>query len=209
LLDWLNDFEAEPISAQGFPGFVHAGFSGALTAFAPRLAAEVQRQRVGALAQRPLLITGHSKGGAVATLAAWQFQALGGTPVKAVTFAGAKPGDAAFRAAYDPQIDHTRYEYNNDIVPHLPLSQGGFIDVLASIPVVGSRFQGLRRFDYQPVGTLRYIDQAGHLHDDDPMLRAERDLTLAREIIRLHLSDRPWPPPTPRTYWRPTRPERE
>ena len=75
----------------------------------------------------------------MAALAAWSIQAIAGTPVKVVTFAAAKPGDAAFRAAYEAAgIDHTRYEYNVDIVPHLPLSDGGFIDVLRAIPGVGT-----------------------------------------------------------------------
>jgi hypothetical protein len=186
LFDWLNDFNADPVKADGFPGHVHSGFLLALIALAPRLTVELARQRVGPLAAKPLLVTGHSKGGAVAALAAWQLQA-GGIPVKVVTFAGAKAGDADFRTAYDAKVDHTRYEYNNDIVPHLPPSQDGFLRVLTSLPVVGARFQGLKRFDYEPVGVLRYIDQSGRLHDDEPMLRVERDLTLAREIVRLRL----------------------
>jgi hypothetical protein len=125
----------------------------------------------------------------VAALAAWSLQGNGGTPVKVVTFAGAQPGDAAFRAGYEAAgIDHTRYEYNNDIVPHLPLSQGGFIDLMSRLPGVGDRFGDLRRFDYQPVGTLRYIDHTGRIVDNDPMLRSERDLSLALEIIRLRFA---------------------
>jgi hypothetical protein len=188
LLDWLGDFEADPIAAAGFPGFVHAGFFGALSVLSAGIADELKRQQAGAPAGRPVLVTGHSKGGAVAALAAWSLQAVAGIPVKVVTFAAAKPGDAAFRASYQAAgLDHTRYEYNNDIVPHLPPSEGGFLDVLSQLPGVGDRFEGLRRFDYQPVGTLRYIDHTGRIVPDDPFLRAERDLNLALEVIRGHL----------------------
>lgn len=185
LVDWLGDLEADVVSADGFPGLVHEGFLEALTVLLPQVRAIVARQRVGPLAEKPLLVTGHSKGGAVASLAAWALHAVDGLPVKVVTFAAAKPGGATFREVYDARItDHTRYEYGNDVVPHLPPSQDGFLDVLASIPVVGARFGGLRRFDYQPVGVLRYIDQSLHVRPDDRMLRADRDLSLALEIIR-------------------------
>src|SRR5262249_29417575 len=153
----------EPMSADGFPGSVHSGFFSALTALLPRVVQAVNQQRVGPAADKPLLITGHSKGGAVAALMAWQMQALAHLPVKVVTFAAAKPGEAVFAAAYNSQIDHTRYEYGNDIVPHLPPSQEGFLNVLRNLPVIGAKFARLPRFDYAPVGVLRYIDQTGRV----------------------------------------------
>jgi hypothetical protein len=57
--------------------------------------------------------------------------------------------------------------------------------VLSQLPWVGSRFAGLKRFDYQPVGALQYIEENGRMVGDDPMLQSERDLTLALAIIRL------------------------
>jgi hypothetical protein len=183
LEDWVNDFNAEFTPAAGFPGFVHSGFLKALQALLPGIADAIANQRIGALADKPVLITGHSKGGAMAGLMAWQLQGVQGIPVKVITFAGAKPGTAAFRTAYDDQIDHTRYEYNNDIVPHLPPSQDGFLNVLTSLPVVVVRFTGLRRFDYEQVGVLRFIDENRQLHDESPTLRAKRNLWLAEEII--------------------------
>jgi len=193
--DWVSDFHAVPISVTGFPGAVHAGFSGALTALWPDITAELQRQSAGAPPGRPLLITGHSKGGAMAALAAWALKAIAGTPpLKVVTFAAAKPGDANFRAAYQAAgIDHIRYEYNIDIVPHLPLSDGGFLDVLAKFPLTAlpwfhDLFTDMERFDYQPVGTLQYIEGNGQIVDDSPQLRAQRDQTLAVDILRLQFA---------------------
>ncbi len=188
--DWVNDFHAQPIRVAGFPGAVHAGFSGALAALWPSITDELKRQSGGSPASRPLLITGHSKGGAMAALAAWSLQGIASTPVKVVTFAAAKPGDADFRAAYQAAgIDQTRYEYNIDIVPHLPLSDGGFMDVLSRFPLselpwFHDLFTDLSRFDYQPVGTLRYIESNGQIVDDSPGLRLRRDQALAVEILR-------------------------
>lgn len=193
--DWISDFHAEPISVTGYPGCVHAGFSGALTALWPQITAELKSLSAGAPPDRPLLITGHSKGGAMASLAAWGFKQLAGTPsLKVVTFAAAKPGDATYRAAFQAAgIAHTRYEYNIDIVPHLPLSDGGFLDVLAQFPLADlpwfhDFFSDLQRFDYQPTGTLRYIESTGQIVDDSAQFRRQRDQTLAVEILRLQFA---------------------
>jgi hypothetical protein len=188
--DWVSDFEANPITVTGFPGAVHAGFSGALAVLAPSITAELQKQQANTQPGRPLFITGHSKGGAMAALAAWSLHGTPGEAVKVVTFAAAKPGDSAFRAAYESAgIDHTRYEYNIDIVPHLPLSDGGFIDVLSGFPLplpgLGDFISNLSRFDYQPVGTLQYIESNGQIVDDGPGLRASRDQALVKAILEL------------------------
>jgi hypothetical protein len=184
LLDWLNDFNAAPIQAAGLPGFVHPGFLGAVNALWDRALAEATRQQAAAATGQPLLITGHSKGGAMAPLAAWQYRSATNLPAKVVGFAAAKSGDRGFRDAYNSVFDHTRYEYSDDIVPHLPPSTGGFLDVLSSLPVIGARYAGLQRFDYERVGVLRFIDWSGDIEDDSPTLPAERALSLVRLIAR-------------------------
>jgi hypothetical protein len=185
LLDWLGDFNAQPVGLDGFPGQVHSGFLAALLTLWDRVAAEVAAQRVGPAAAQPLLVTGHSKGGAMATLAAWRLQTVAGIPTKVVTFAAPRAGNRAFRDAYNGVIDHTRYEYADDIVPHLPAAQGGFLDVLTALPVIGARFAGLERFDYEGVGALRFIDWSGSFDDDPSGLAVERALSLVRLITRL------------------------
>jgi len=70
-----------------------------------------------------LFIAGHSKGGGMAPLAAWRFHNAEGITPKVVTFAGAHCGSSQFAAAYNAEIDHDRYEFGNDIVPWLPLSE--------------------------------------------------------------------------------------
>ena len=174
LQDWLNDLDAKPISAPSyFPGCVHSGFYNAFTNLYKDVENEVRaRQGAAAPPGKPLFITGHSKGGAVAALMAYYLaqQPVAVAPaITVITFAAARPGDAAFAAGY--AINHTRYEYKNDIVPHLPPSQDGFIDLLSGLPLIGSRFQGLRQFDYRSVGTLKYIDKSYRVHDDYPALK--------------------------------------
>jgi hypothetical protein len=183
LRDWLTDFQAAPIAVQGFPGLLHSGFSAALSALSP-LITDVLAKQMAASPGRPLYVTGHSKGGAMAALAAWSLHQSGITPAKVVTFAAAKPADAAFSRAFNAiRMNYARYEYDDDIVPHLPLSTGGFLDVLAHLPVIGKKFTVLNRFDYQPVGPLFYIESNLRIVPDDATLRSRRDLALALEVV--------------------------
>lgn len=77
----------------------------------------------------PLTITGHSKGGAMAYIAApilqtWAKQTLGfDLDIRVVTFGAPRVGDAVFADAYNKMYPNTTaFIYNADIVPHLPIS---------------------------------------------------------------------------------------
>jgi len=82
------------------PGRVHEGFFNALSS----VYTELKEYVVDLIADndRPVFITGHSRGGALATLCAYRFQAAGGIPVSGVyTFAAPRVGDAqAFVSNY-------------------------------------------------------------------------------------------------------------
>jgi hypothetical protein len=177
LLDWLNDFNADPAdhTADGFPGAVHPGFYGSTFNVLNQAVQEVKSRRVGVLANVPLLVTGYSKGGAMAALAAWQLQAVLQIPVQVVCFEGPKPGDAVFRDAYNAQIDHTRYEYADDIVPLVPPGEGVLSTLLANTD--------LARFDYEPVGVLRYITESGDIQDDSPAVTLARAVSLGEKVV--------------------------
>jgi hypothetical protein len=186
LLDWMNDFNAVLVAAPGMPGMVHQGFLGSSGFLWPLAAAEVKRQLAQAGPGGRLFITGHSKGGGVAPLAALRFRTEAGTAARVVTFAAPKPGNQDFADAYNAQIDHTRYEYADDVVPHLPPS-AAFLDLLSALPLVGHRFAALQRFAFAPVGTLQFINWSGHVVDDAPNLEAVRFLSLAKLIVTLQL----------------------
>jgi hypothetical protein len=190
LVDWLNDFQAIPIPVSGFPGAVHEGFYNAWNVLMPGIITELKKQMAASTPGRPVIVTGYSKGGGVAPLAAWGLKQAGITPSKVVTFAGAKAANEVFSAAYNNQFtDHTRYEYDFDIVPHVPLSDGGFLEILSKIPVIGDKYKNLLSdFDYQPVGTLAYIQSNHQIVPDDPTLRGRRDLELALEVLHGHFS---------------------
>lgn len=70
-------------------------------------------------------MTGHSKGGAMASIAAMLLNRDKDLPnvTEVVTFASAKVGDSKFAKAYNKEVNQTSYEYYLDIVPFLPPSQ--------------------------------------------------------------------------------------
>jgi hypothetical protein len=190
LKDWLNNFTAELVRPEWLPddspARVHQGFLGSLESLRTRGAfdeANRQLQAVGPGAR--LLITGHSKGGAMASLAALRFWAKNQTPSQVVTFAAPRVGDRAFADVYNnAQIVHTRYEFQDDVVPHLPPRLGGLVDQLNQIPWIGSLFADIRLADYESVGELRFIDWSNEIEPDSLQLERQRDLHLVWIIWR-------------------------
>lgn len=186
LLDWINDIKAKPVMAPGMPGRVHEGFLATLNALWEKVRAEVQRQLSQAGVGARLFITGHSKGGGVAPLAAWRFLQDEKVTPQVVTFAGAKCGDYPFTQAYNAVIEQDRFEYDNDIVPHLPASDDflkGF-----QVPFVHfNPFKDLEAYDYEPTGTLRYIQSDLTIIGDTPGLADQRLKRLADAVLHLHL----------------------
>ena len=102
-----------------------------------------------------------------------------------VTFASPKPGDGAFQAAYQKVItNQVRYENYDDLVPLLPPADD-FIKLVAKIPVIGDLFKQAENWDYEPVGTLSYIESAADDYQvipDNSVLMDERLAEVALEL---------------------------
>jgi len=124
--DLKNDLEGLPgravVGGLALPGEVHQGFGQSLAALWPGVSAEVDAL-LGAGAPPRLYFTGHSKGGALANLAAVRAHQGGqAATVKVVTFGAARAGDAEFVRAYtDAGIDGHHYEVEGDKVPGLSI----------------------------------------------------------------------------------------
>jgi len=176
--DWCNDFRAELESSPGLPGRIHAGFLAAINALWPAASKEIQRQLALNKGQPNVLITGHSKGGAMAALAALKWlQDTDGKPV-ITTFAAPRAGNDDFAAALNKMFPNfKRYENRNDIVPHLP-PHITLIPLLAA--ATESRFDDLEDYDYQSVGQLFYIDETGTVESPAPGSMADHVLRLKR-----------------------------
>jgi triacylglycerol lipase len=185
VLDWFNDFHAELISVPHLPGKVHAGFWKSFDSLWTPLLAELMPRLKTTGAVPKLYITGHSKGGGMAPIAAMRLALEEGVISTVRTFAVPHPGDEDFAAAYNAKItDSIRYEFADDIVSHVPPSLA-FKHMFAAVPffqlnpAVADR---IRRFDlnYTSVGRLQYINRDGSLVDDSPTLRFKRFESLVR-----------------------------
>jgi hypothetical protein len=155
--------------AEAGPGrLVHAGFKGALDSIwsdlEPRLLAHAH-------ARRPIWMTGHSLGAALATLAADRLRTVQGLYV----FGSPAVGDRAFADTFP--VPAFRIVHHRDIV--------------ARVPPFGSR-PDKGQADYVHVGGLKYIDGDGRLRDEADGTDTLRGLTrdAIRALFRLPLPAR-------------------
>jgi len=186
-LDWFSDFEFAPVVKPDMPGPVHRGFYDALQFLWAGVRDEVHR-RLDALGDgAKLFITGHSKGGGIAPLAAWRFHKAEGITPKVVTFAGAHCGSSQFAAAYNAEIDQDRYEFGNDIVPWLPLSEQILENIPQSLKLLpfANPFAKLQAFDYEPTGTLFYIQRDLSIISGNPDLKKQRLDSIAKAFLHV------------------------
>jgi triacylglycerol lipase len=163
VLDFAVDAQLLPIP-DSHGHLVHAGFLGALDEVWDPILALIMAEQ--ARRPRPLWITGHSLGAALATLAATRCSDNGGLRLQGVyTFGSPRVGDARFGANIPVPV--FRFRNDSDVVPHLPL--------------------GLL---FEHVGALQFIDGAGHLHRDltlamEQMLDPGAHLLSAKEALTL------------------------
>jgi hypothetical protein len=163
LLDWIQNTGALLVASggvpPGFPGKVHFGFYQSYTKLWAKLWPLVS-SAVAAHAKKTIFITGHSKGGAIAALIAWRLHKdFPDHQIKVRTFGAPRLADAAFAAEYNSKIDHIRYEYDEDLVPHLPV-QTAAAGVLGA-PIMLAAFLMTVDAGYGNVGKLAYINKAG------------------------------------------------
>jgi Lipase (class 3) len=173
--DWWQDGEMEPTGWSVARGpwvnsiQVQTGFAAAARSLWPKVAAMMQQ----VLAQIPcsgVVITGHSKGGALcflfATLVQAAFPQFQGK-IEVHAFAAPAVGNDAFCAFYGSLNDRThRYQVENDIVPFLPFWKDADIFSAAhfSDPVVeagwwalGADFWVRTAGGYNAVGDFTYF----------------------------------------------------
>lgn len=161
--DWLEDFFVEPTACGVLPGKVHSGFCHDIQSIISSVTAAVK-----ALDPSPneVFVTGHSKGGALASLGAYLLIQAGVAVQQVVTFASPRTGDPDFRAGYQKVIpNQIRYENYGDLVPLVPPSAPfipGLAAVVGKIPDVGTKLAALLKeaqgWDYVPVGQKYFVE---------------------------------------------------
>jgi pimeloyl-ACP methyl ester carboxylesterase len=131
LKDWLltnaNNFLVIPegqigtdFAAAGVGARFHRGFMTALADIWDPLFAAVDALQEKA--ERPLWLTGHSLGGALALLAAWRFQRKFVSVHQVYTFGAPMIGNAAAAQAFEKEFPGKIFRYidDRDMVPRLP-----------------------------------------------------------------------------------------
>ena len=180
ILDWLDDLAVPLVASPDVQGSVHSGFSHEVDELWSWLVTTLAGLPKGL----PIYVTGHSKGGAMANLAAVKLVAAGYTPF-VCTFEAARCGDPDFAAGFAAQVTHaTRYEYQNDIVPLLPPSDT-FLPFFNQLPFA-DYLLNLVIPNYVPVGDLRYIDWTDQIVADSPALEAQRVAHMMTELESLN-----------------------
>jgi triacylglycerol lipase len=120
IADWASDFDIG-LTATG----VANGFAVAAAAVSDQIAEILSTSQ----ANKPVFITGHSLGGALAVLCAQKVNVTHLERVRGIyTFGMPRPGDAEFATAYDQLLGMRTYRlvHGNDVVPSLAPSFLGF-----------------------------------------------------------------------------------
>ena len=178
---WQNlatDFNALPTADTD----KHVGFELAAGAAAAEVA---QATQISRQSQKPLFITGHSLGAALAALAA-QMAAAGGSPPRAVyTFGMPRVGGSKFQASYDASLGDVTYRlvHGVDLVARVPMSSVGFRHVGRLLEcAAGAKFDATQPLS--PVGS-----------DDPPFAQEFANIFLrgANNILSGHILSEPGP----------------
>jgi triacylglycerol lipase len=144
--DWLDNLNVVPTS--GPLGEVHVGFYNALMDIWPQMKSTIRSFRRTAVGQpdRPLWLTGHSLGGALAILAAATLIDADETFYGAYTFGCPRVGGREFARTFNVEAKNKvfRFQNNADIVTRVP-----------------ARIMG-----YSHVGSFVYISADGTLSSD-------------------------------------------
>jgi hypothetical protein len=169
----LTDVEAALIRQTIFPGLVHYGFARAAEVVYP-----IVRTLLTAMDRKlPIWVTGHSLGGAMATLVAHRL-AHEGFPVRAIyTYGSPRPGDRRFRDAY--RLPHYRFVNDNDLVPHLPFRwcfhHVGYLKLLSPVAGLLEEEHHWKAKKRALVKHAKHVQRAHRKNEDPPLKLGEFD----------------------------------
>jgi hypothetical protein len=184
VLDWLQNFEADPIDAPAsFPAGVqlHEGFWNSVATLWPQIVPALKAIQA-ANPNAKLYVTGHSKGGGMAAIAAArlifeeQITAAG-----VYLYAPPRAGNSTFVSTFPLSVPVQRYEHYLDVVPFVP-PNFPHLSIFSKIPFLSKLFPQVKSWDYTPLGTLNYIRQDGTIVPDSPGLARERETEIENAL---------------------------
>lgn len=168
--DWLNDFTAKPDNEGFHSGFIHSWHHIKTNLEQGKAKAFLEAAFKGN-ANKRFMVTGHSKAGALAIIAAIKMCKSQGWAMREpdgfYSFAGARPLTAEGAKPYVGKLSKLyRIEYKDDIVPLVPpgawlKSQDNQIP-----PILTKAFSGVDgvAYDSLGLGTLYYIDRDNNMN---------------------------------------------
>ena len=152
-VDWMRDAQFKPVPGV-FGTRVHSGFKRALDEVWDDLLPHVT------IADRELVVTGHSLGGGLATLGAARLAAAGHGVGGVYTYGSPRTGLKDFAAAYTTALGLNTYRVINHI------------DIVTRVPLLVQ--------NYRHVGSRMYFDGGGTFHADAGAWHIARDDVAAR-----------------------------
>lgn len=158
--NFLTDADTLFVSQFPYPGRVHSGFSQAVEDVWP----DVRRILGNPSRSKPIWVTGHSLGGAMATLASVRLASEGYTVRAIYTYGSPRVGDRQFRDSY--HLANYRFVNDNDLVPHLPF-----------------------RWCYKHVGKVRLLNINGDYTEEQTAWVAKKR-ALAKHAKKVHRAHR-------------------
>jgi hypothetical protein len=118
IVDWATNLNAEMVKFEEGVGIVHAGFYKAFTS----IVGIVDEVVLGSKPDKPIIICGHSLGGAISNLVGGYLRKKGHSKVMIYTFGSPLVGDTDFTYHFSkvqPIISY-RFVHNQDLVPMVP-----------------------------------------------------------------------------------------
>lgn len=212
LLSWITDAIVEPMEASGFPGKVHTGFYLSVMSIINQIEAELKTLLNGSTTTQ-VLITGHSKGGALASIAAWYLSHISKTlqtsQITVTTFASPMPGNSDFSAGFKNVFNQANYFNYLDMVPFLPPSsltadglsfafaeaskfaaKLGLTELAAILSKISALMLDAASWDYTSAATIDYfiesdgtISSSGWRYDEFYLAVTEHLITGQIEIV--------------------------
>jgi predicted lipase len=111
--DWISNVRYKQIA--GYGGYVHEGFAEQLRGLESRMLSAVKKYHDN---KQTIWVSGHSLGGALATLAAKKLGTINNKPYMLNTFGGPRVLNPAAAKAFKQTM--YRFVNDQDLVPHIP-----------------------------------------------------------------------------------------
>jgi len=201
--DFATDFDARQIPFETklhFKGWgkVHEGWVDGVNVVLSKIAGALKEHDDGV---RPLWITGHSLGGALAMVIAAFLSNVPNNRIAGVfTYGQPRVGDPTFRARYDQMLGNITYRCVNDrdLVPHVPPRTLSKVEeqafVTSNLTSIGNLFDSLAHSQdgpdlYEHAGQLRLLLANGRVSQDlaDEAAREPGFLVAARTARSLFI----------------------